>query len=135
MKSLVASSGNANRVEVDSAGTIGNHTGHHADRRMQVAARKRGYSLESIARQVTPRDIDSFQLIVAMDRDNYRDLQRLCQGVQPHVRLLSEFLDEGWPTDVPDPYYGGDDGFEYVLDMLEAAAPKILESLTVGKAI
>lgn len=119
--------GHAERVSVDSAGTAGYHRGEPADARMREAAERRGYALESLARQLEPKDLQRFDLIVAMDRENYANIHRLSHGPAPHVRMLSEFLsDDQWPRDVPDPYYGGDDGFELVLDMLEAAAPGII---------
>lgn len=79
---------------------------------------------------VSRRDFSEFDLVVAMDRNNYRELASLSEGISPKLRLLSDYLDENWPRDVPDPYYGGDEGFAKVLDMLEAACPKILAELT-----
>jgi protein-tyrosine phosphatase len=64
-----------------------------------------------------------------MDSENYRDLESLGPGRPGQLRLLSEFLDDSWPTDVPDPYYGGKQGFEDVLDMIEAACPALLEEM------
>lgn len=119
------------KVRVDSAGTIGYHTGNQADRRMSAAALKRGYRLLSRARQVTRQDLDMFDLVVAMDDENYRDLIALASGdqVNADIRMLSDYLDDHWPNDVPDPYYGGPQGFEFVLDMIEEACPKVLESM------
>jgi protein-tyrosine phosphatase len=117
-------------IEVDSAGTSSFHIGEPADKRMRAAASKRGYELTSRSRMVTRRDFSNFDLVVAMDRNNYRELSILAGGPNRKLKLLSDYLEEGWPRDVPDPYYGGDDGFEKVLDMLEAASPKILASLS-----
>ncbi len=116
-------------VHVDSAGTSSFHIGEPADRRMRAAAAKRGYDLTSRSRMVNRRDFSEFDLVIAMDRNNYRELSVLAGGSNPKLTMLSDFLDERWPRDVPDPYYGGDEGFETVLDMLEAACPKILAKL------
>lgn len=115
--------------EIDSAGTSSYHIGEPADRRMRKAARQRGIELTSRARMVTDKDFQRFDLIVAMDRSNYDQLVRI-GGQVDHLRLLSDFLDDVWPTDVPDPYFGGDDGFEMVLDMLQAACPKLIAELS-----
>ena len=114
---------------VDSAGTIGYHTGHEADERMQAAAARRGYQLLSRSRKITRDDLENFDLVIAMDRENFRDIGQLHESPSATIKLLSDFLDERWPTDVPDPYYGGAAGFEYVLDMIEAACPEILNYL------
>jgi protein-tyrosine phosphatase len=136
----VTAAGYADQVEIDSAGTGGWHRGELADPRMRRAASNRGCELTSRARQVQVADFTRFDLIVAMDRENLANLQRL-RGQKARqlpligdtrageVRLLSEFLPAGWPQDVPDPYYGGDEGFEQVLDMLSAACPALLEAL------
>lgn len=116
-------------IQVDSAGTSSFHIGEPADKRMRAAAAKRGYDLTSRSRMVTRRDLREFDLVVAMDRNNFRELSILAGGPNRKLKMLSEYLEEGWPRDVPDPYYGGEDGFEKVLDMLEAACPKIIASL------
>lgn len=118
-------------VEVDSAGTHGYHIGELADPRMRAAAEARGYELHSRGRKVTPADLDPgrFDLILAMDAENHAILRELAGGVQPHIRMFSDYLDEAWPRDVPDPYYGEDDGFAVVLDMLEEGCPIILQTL------
>ena len=133
MQSVVEGAKSDIQIEVDSAGTIGYHSGNPADSRMRKAASQRGYQLESISRQVSKADLDSFDLIIAMDRDNLADLNALHASPTADVRLLSDFLDDSWPVDVPDPYYGGAQGFEDVLDMIEAACPEILRELHPGK--
>ncbi len=120
------------RIKIDSAGTIGYHTGKPADARMREAAKKRGYDLLSRARQVTRADLESFQLVIAMDTDNYDDVCSLHPDPPAQIKMLSDFLDHTWPRNVPDPYYGGTEGFEYVLDMIEAACPAILDELLNG---
>ena len=117
------------QIVVDSAGTIGYHQGNPADARMRQTAEKRGYDLQSRSRKITLADLDDFDLIIAMDRENLQDIRSLSSESSATIMLLSDFLDDQWPTDVPDPYYGGDDGFEYVVDMIEAAVPKIYEHL------
>lgn len=125
-------------IDVDSAGTIGIHAGKLPDPRMRSAGKARGYELTSLAREVSPRDLQPgvFDWVIAMDRENLDHLLRLASQLpqpdrdSPRIVLLSEFLDASWPRDVPDPYYGGPDGFERVLDMLEAATPAILKRLT-----
>ena len=118
-------------IRIDSAGMSGYHVGAQADDRMRAAAIKRGYQLDSIARQVRWEDIDMFELIVPMDHENLADLERLAGGDQPHIRLLGTFLDESFDNynapAVPDPYYGGDSGFDAVLDLIERACPPMLE--------
>lgn len=122
------------QIAVDSAGTIGYHSGRPADERMKAAAEKRGYQLLSRARQVKHADLEQFDMVVAMDRDNLRDLNSLHSQPQATLKLLSDFLTDEWPTDVPDPYYGGAEGFEKVLDMIEAACPKIIDALTLDNS-
>ncbi|MDB4724521.1 low molecular weight phosphotyrosine protein phosphatase [bacterium] len=126
----------SNRFEVDSAGTIGFHSGKSADHRMQKAASEKGYRLESRSRQVRAEDFEAFDLVIAMDRDNLADLIAVGASrfgkqdlIPSKIKLLSDFLGPQWPTDVPDPYYGGDEGFDYVLEMVEAACPAILQEL------
>jgi len=121
----------SDKILVDSAGTIDYHAGHPADSRMCEAASKRGYSLKSVARQVKHKDIQIFDLIVAMDSNNLIDLELLAGGVRNHIRMLGSFLDvdesNSKPRSVPDPYYGGEAGFEEVLDMIEDACPQMLD--------
>lgn len=129
MQHLVDERGLNDQIKIDSAGTMGYHTGHAADERMQAAASRRGYQLTSRARKLTSGDLETFDLVIAMDRENFQDIQSLHDSPSATVKLLSDFLGDEWPTDVPDPYYGGPDGFEYVLDMIEAACPEILKQL------
>ncbi len=119
-------------VEVDSAGTHDYHVGELADKRMRTAAESRGYELTSRGRQVTTADLapGRFDLVLAMDKENHALLMELAPGSKTHIRLFSDYLDDTWPNDVPDPYYGEQDGFDQVLDMLEAGCPIILQALT-----
>jgi len=116
-------------IHIESAGTGGYHDGKMADARMRFAAKNRGYELDSRAQTITKKDFQKFNRIIAMDRDNLRAIHALGDSKSSQLKLLSDYLGDDWPIDVPDPYYGGDDGFEYVLDMLEAACPKILAEL------
>ena len=140
MHALLAERGLEGAVEVDSAGTIAYHAGEGADPRMQRAAAERGYSLDSIARQVELEDFEPFDLLVAMDRSNREDLEAMAptaarrspRSSRGKIRLLSDFLPDGAPADVPDPYWGGAKGFDRVLDLIEEACPRILEELLGG---
>lgn len=129
MKHLVDQADLADKIKVDSAGTIGYHTGNPADQRMKQAALQRGYDLLSRSRKIVDRDLEDFDLIIAMDRENHSDIMSLNFKPKASVKLLSSYLGDDWPSDVPDPYYGGAEGFEYVLDMIEAACPHILQEL------
>jgi protein-tyrosine phosphatase len=129
MQQLVDDQNLTDEVFVDSAGTIGFHDGKPADSRMIKAASRRGYNLTSRSRKIIADDLENFDLVIAMDRENYSDIHLVCESPTAQVALLSDFLDENWPKDVPDPYYGGESGFETVLDMIEAACPSILQRL------
>lgn len=123
-------------VEVDSAGTHDYHVGEPADPRMLEAAEARGYELTSKGRQIKPGDLDPerFDLVLAMDAQNHALLLELAGESKTHIRLFGDYLDDEWPNDVPDPYYGEEDGFDQVLDMLEEGCPIILQTL-VGEDI
>jgi protein-tyrosine phosphatase len=118
-------------LEVDSAGTGDYHVGAPPDPRTRAAAARRGYDLTAPrARIVELADFERFDLILAMDREILRALQRRAPSTsQPRVRLLMEFAPEAGPEDVPDPYYGGPNGFEEVLDLVETAARGLLGHL------
>ena len=131
MRKLVREAGLEDRVEIDSAGTGGWHVGAAPDERATEAARRRGIALSGCARRVEPADFERFDLVLAMDRGNLRDLRALAPTPQAaeKVRLLREFdpRSGGAPDlDVPDPYYGGPDGFDEVLDLVEAACRGLL---------
>lgn len=131
MKSMVAEAGLSAKVDIDSAGTIGFHAGNPADARMRQAAGRRGYRLESRARQVTRADLDSFDLVLVMDEENRRDVLALARTDEQRSRIVPfcQFCREHDDTAVPDPYYGGEDGFEKVLDLLEDGCCGILEEV------
>ncbi|MFM2420925.1 MAG: hypothetical protein RL385_5648 [Pseudomonadota bacterium] len=126
---LIARAGLASQIAVDSAGTAAFHVGERPDPRTLAAAARRGYPLPSIARKFVVADFQAFDLVLAMDRKNWVDLTRLraaCTG-RAELHLLRSF-DPDAPTDldVPDPYYGGADGFERVLDICERACSGLL---------
>jgi len=128
---LVKASGLQDRVEVDSAGTGDWHAGDLPDHRMRQHAMRRGYPLISRARQVQPEDFQEFDLIVPMDRQNQRDLCDFITTPNPpaRIRLFCGYLTDRSETEVPDPYYGGPDGFETVLDLMENGCQGLLREI------
>lgn len=115
-------------IVIDSAGTGDWHVGKPADPRAVAAATERGVSIGGAARQVRTEDFEDFDLILAMDRSNHADLLAM-EGSDPgKVRLFRELAGEG-VLDVPDPYYGGDDGFNEVLDILERGCAEVLAGI------
>jgi low molecular weight protein-tyrosine phosphatase len=161
MRALVRQAGLEGQIELDSAGTGAWHVGEPPDARATAAARRRGIALEGAARQVRLTDFEEFDLILAMDRANLRELRRLApdERARARVRLLREFdaavdgdldarggldtsgdiatgdvpatgdLAADGDLDVPDPYYGGPDGFDEVLDLVQAACASLLSSI------
>lgn len=127
---LVRARGLDDRFEVDSAGTGAWHIGEPADRRSAAVAARHGVSLDGRARKVEPSDFDRFDLVIAMDRDNLRDLERMVDGSphRPRLRLLREWDSEAG-DEVPDPYYGGPDGFERVYAMVRRSCEALLDDL------
>ena len=121
-------------IEVDSAGTAGYHVGAPPDPRTQQAAIRRGYDLSKCrARVIEPHDFERFEMILAMDRENLEALRRRAPAqARDRVQLFLEFAPEAGTKDVPDPYYGGPNGFEEVLDLVEAAARGLLRRLRQG---
>lgn len=126
-RKLVEDAGRGGEFEIDSAGTIGYHTGDAADRRMRAAASRRGYQLDSKARRISIEDFERFDLIVTMDEENYRQVQSMDPGGRARVVRLCGFASSSNVEEVPDPYYGDEDGFERVLDILEDACANLLE--------
>lgn len=123
------------RIVCDSAGIIGNHSGHSADARMQKHARLRGYELSSISRQVKPdSDFDRFDMIIGMDDQNLKDLNALArsEGDKMKIFRMTDFCTQFKNSQVPDPYYGGFAGFELVLDLLDDACGGLIEQLERG---
>lgn len=117
--------------EFDSAGTHGYHIGNSPDKRTRQAAEGRGYDLSSLkARQVNPYDFTRFDRILAMDRDNLELLRQACPDEHRHkLGLFLDFSAKFEEDEVPDPYYGGLEGFQRVLDLIEDAATGLLDQL------
>ncbi|HJS89559.1 MAG TPA: low molecular weight protein-tyrosine-phosphatase [Steroidobacteraceae bacterium] len=118
-------------LEIDSAGTAAYHVGELPDQRTRQAAGRRGYDLSRLrARVIEPGDFERFDLILAMDRENLRALERRAPAhARERLRLFLEFAPETGISEVPDPYYGGPNGFEDVLDLIEAASRGLIEHL------
>ncbi|HBN6203539.1 TPA: low molecular weight phosphotyrosine protein phosphatase [Vibrio parahaemolyticus] len=117
-------------VDIDSAGTIGYHTGNTPDSRAMAAGKQRGYSFKGMrARQVSVQDFEDFDLVLAADKANLGDLLDICPA--EHRHKVSLFLSHSNSSydEIPDPYYGGDDGFELVLDLIEEASVAVLQKL------
>ncbi|MGB3237752.1 MAG: low molecular weight protein-tyrosine-phosphatase [Geitlerinemataceae cyanobacterium] len=129
MNHLIEEKGLGDRIVCDSAGTSSYHIGSSPDRRMGVAAQKRGIELKGKARQFDRKDFEHFDLILAMDRQNYRDILSLdTQGqYQDKVRLMCDFCTRHSLKEVPDPYYGGPEGFDRVIDLLMDACDGLLK--------
>ncbi len=122
-------------LSVDSAGTAGYHVGEPPDRRTREAAARRGYDLSSLrARVVEPRDFETFDLILAMDHQNLHTLERRAPAAaQDRMGLFLDYAPDAGTREVPDPYYGGENGFEHVLDLIEAASRGLCEALRAGE--
>ena len=139
MRSLLRDEHLEDRIELDSAGTGPWHAGEAPDARATDAARTRGIVLNGVARQVRPVDFETFDLLLALDREHERDLLALApdDDARAKVRLLREFDPVSAATgdlDVPDPYYGGAQGFEEVLDLVEAACRGLLAEVRAADA-
>ena len=134
-RAMVEEKGLQDSITCDSAGTIGFHAGQPADHRMRLAAEKRGYRLESISRQVRPEDFERFDHIIAMDLENIEGLRPFNRSGNGRARvsLMCDYAREHDLREVPDPYYGGKQGFELVLDLLEDACAGLLDELQAVK--
>jgi protein-tyrosine phosphatase len=132
MKKLIEQKGLQDKYFIDSAGIIGFHSGEPADMRMRKHAEKRGYTITSLARQFNPNtDYKNFDLIIGMDKRNMKDLRNLTvvDNYLRKLHIMTEYCKIFKEEGVPDPYYGGYDGFEYVLDLLEDACSVLLNEL------
>ncbi len=121
-------------IESDSAGTHSYHIGAPPDRRAQAAAARRGIDISDLrARRVNEEDFARFELVVAMDRDNLMELEALCPPeLRERLVLMMDYAANRHETEVPDPYYGGSNGFEQVLDLLEDAVDGLLQQIRHG---
>ena len=123
-----------NQFVVDSAGTGSWHVGNPADRRMQAAASRRGILLPSRARQIRLDDLSTFDLVLTMDDANLMAVQALAKeagsSATASIKPMLSYAERFSETEVPDPYYGGETGFEHVLDLLEDACSNLLDELS-----
>lgn len=128
-----ADAGRSHEFEIDSAGTIGHHQGAPPDARMAETLRQRGFPISGQARQIEAGDLKTFDLIVTMDETNLSDVQRLDKTHKLHakIRPFMSFCRHHDDARVPDPYYGGQRGFDHVVELLIDGCDGILES--VGK--
>lgn len=128
---LVDQAGLAEHFEIESAGTIGFHVGDPPDRRMQHTMRARHIPIIGRSRQLQAKDLAYYDLILAMDKDNLEGARRLDPSGDYHdrIQLFCDYCSEHSDTEVPDPYYGGDQGFEHVLDLIEDGCANLLEQL------
>lgn len=131
LRHQVEAAGLASKVEVASAGTIGMHAGEMPDPRMRQTASKRGYRLESRARKFRAEDFTKHDLILTMDEANRREVLKLAttEEERAKVRSFCSYCRQHSEKEVPDPYYGGQAGFEKVLDLLEDGCATLVESL------
>ena len=131
---LIKTRGLEDQFLVDSAGTGSWHVGNPADRRMQAAAKRRGIQLPSRARQIDLNDLETFDLVLTMDQDNLKAVNGLAKEAgaraTAQIRPMLSYGRRHSEIEVPDPYYGGDAGFEHVLDLLEDACEALLEELS-----
>lgn len=130
-ESVVAARGVSDRFEADSAGIYSGHQGQLPDRRMRSAAAERGYDLVHRARPVSSMDFLDFDLVIAMDDQNYEDLMHLAPSVEAthKIKRMASYLTTHSISYIPDPYYMGRDGFELVLDLLEEACTNLYLSI------
>lgn len=130
-KALLAREDMADVIHVDSAGTHAYHVGEPPDSRAQEAARARDIDLsKQRARQVTSTDFETFDYVIAMDRANRHILDRACPSTERHcLHQMLDFSKTHQGQDVPDPYYGGNEGFEKVLDLIEDASAGLLKTI------
>ena len=129
-QTLINDQGLENQIIIHSAGTGGWHVGASPDARMQATARTKGIQLTSRAQQIEVGDIRRFDLVLAMDQSNLETMEYLCspEMATKKLRLFRSFDPEAdGDLDVPDPYYGGDDGFEHVFQIVHRTCPPILE--------
>lgn len=131
-RKLVDEAGLSHSMEIDSAGTIGYHAGSGPDRRMAATLRSRGYTITGEARRIRASDLSSFDYILTMDEANLDEVTRLDPSGTLHHKIIPmvRFARSHNDSHVPDPYYGGNEGFEHVADLLEDACAGFLRFLT-----
>ena len=136
---LLDKAGLSDQYVVDSAGTGSWHVGNPADHRMQAAARRRGIQLPSRARQIEMDDLERFDLVLTMDDDNLQAVTGLARDAgaraTAQIKPMLSYCRNHGETEVPDPYYGGDEGFDHVLDLLEDACKSLLDDLNRNRSV
>ncbi len=130
-RKLIEDEGLSALIDVDSAGTHAYHVGNDPDRRAQATALSRGLDLSDLrARQARAEDFHAFDYVIAMDEENYCSLQGICPvGMEQRLYMFLDFAPDLGEREVPDPYYGGAQGFERVFDMVEAASLGLLQDI------
>ncbi|MFK5914903.1 MAG: low molecular weight protein-tyrosine-phosphatase [Woeseiaceae bacterium] len=128
---LVEQEGLDDWISTDSAGTHAYHVGNQPDLRAQQTAKSRGIDLSDLrGRQAVAQDFNDFDYVLAMDNENYQNLKEICpDGLEDKLSLFLDFSQDFLETQVPDPYYGGDKGFEHVFDLVESASRGLLEDI------
>ena len=131
MNHLLEKAGVQDKVICDSAGTTGYHVGEAPDRRMSKTLESRGIPSLGSSRKFKSEDYENFDLILAMDSDNYRDILSLApnEAAKEKVKMFCSYVEKYPDHDVPDPYYGGQDGFEYVCDLMLDGCQNLLSEL------
>lgn len=134
-RQIVKEEGLSRQIITDSAGTLGLHTGKKPDLRMSHTLTERGYLVTGAARGFSPTDFSEFDLILTMDRENRRDVLALASSPEEEakVRNFTDFCQNHTENEVPDPYYGGQDGFDLVADLIEDGSQGLLLHLQSNK--
>ncbi|GAB1219949.1 hypothetical protein ENUP19_0047G0008 [Entamoeba nuttalli] len=136
MKKVIQNHHLTEKYICDSAGTCSYHEGQQADSRMRKVGKSRGYQVDSISRPVVSSDFKNFDYIFAMDNNNYYELLDRCpEQYKQKIFKMVDFCTTIKTTEVPDPYYGGENGFHRVIDILEDACENLLNKLEEGKLI
>ncbi len=129
-KEIVERNDQTDEFEIDSAGLLDYHKGEKADHRMRSHAEKHGYSITHLSRPVSVEDIEYYDYVIGMDEQNIRGLQDLARReTQDKIYRMTDFVKKHTDTEVPDPYYGGEAGFEHVISLLEDGCQNLFDFL------
>tara|TARA_B100001059_G_scaffold155604_1_gene155207 strand:- start:18807 stop:19262 length:456 start_codon:yes stop_codon:yes gene_type:complete len=130
-RQVVENAGLSDYIHCDSAGTIGIHSGNKPDTRMSKTIRRRGYKVTGHARQFSLQDFEIFDLILVMDNENHKNILKLADTEEKRAKLkmFTSFCLQHHHHEVPDPYYGGDTGFQLVADLIEDGSNGLIEQL------
>jgi protein-tyrosine phosphatase len=130
-KKMVADKNLVDQFVIDSAGTIGNHTGENSDPRTIKHGTNRGYTFDHLARKVSEKDFENFDYIFAMDPKNLSDLKSMVgnNSIHAKIHLITELNPQNTERGIPDPYYGGPNDFEHVIDLAEECSKRWLEKI------